>query len=250
MSNESPARDKAFEEQLAKIGGTNRFGNPRLRVVWGGTELSDRTKSGTELKYHIGWTTEELKGWRYDDEDGTHFIEDANEYTGTALLKPVIEQSAVGYPRWIIEKWVSPEELEAQKRFKGNTKVLRDFPREGVYEPYFIVEDSESNFRPLGRDVLDFIKLKWDYEHNVSYENREFERRDYMESLEKEKQERQAEIMSFDAHMRLPDEEIDRRNLMEENARKAKGRAEAEAKKLTFYGSSTSTKDSAESANR
>lgn len=247
----APHIDASVQEALTRIGGVNPFGKPNLRVVWGGTEPSDTTEKHT-LKYHCGYTKQDVQGYQYRDENGewrkTQFIEGLED----KLLIPCIVQEEVGMPRWIIEKWISPEALRKAKRFESRyapgdvEPTLREFPREGIYMAYFVVETDDEKYRPVDEVVLNFIKRKWHYEQNVSFEKREKDRDEYHAQLAREKHQRNEEIWQAGAagDLRLPLEERLRREEMAENQRKAKERAEEEAKKLRFhYANSDSSKN-------
>lgn len=169
-----PAKPEWFDAELKKIGGTHSRDIPNLRVVWGGNEMSDKSHEAG-LKYPAAYKTE-VKGWRYKDDEGEHFVTDIDNIDPSIMVIPDIREEILGTPRWFIEKWTSPEELERQGRFQtvkdADGQVLRDFPREGVYDAYLIVENLQGEYRGLDRDLLDYLFERAKFE-KLSFAERE-----------------------------------------------------------------------------
>lgn len=214
---EEPSRPEYFDRELIEIAGLNRHGKPHLRLVWGGTQLSDRTEDTKRLKYHAGWSQREVQGWRYRQGDEWVFTENIDDLDPSVMIFPETRQEQLGVPRWIIERWISPEELERQHRFQSRKEfhdtenLLREFPREGVYDAYFVVENLERKFRQVDRDVLHFIKMKWSIEKNPEVVEQmidAYEEKEYNDAMRYE-EELWAAAKGFD--LRLDDEERERR---------------------------------------
>jgi hypothetical protein len=173
--------------------------------------MSDRSENA-RLKYHAGWSSKEVKGWRYRKDGEWVFAENIDDLDPSIMVFPDVHQEQLGMPRWVIERWVSPEELEETNRFQNRKefhdteKILRDFPREGVYDAYFVVQNSEGKFRQIDRDVLHFIRMKWKFEQDPELVERmiaDHEAREE-ELLEKREAELWEAAVNFD--LRLPDE--------------------------------------------
>jgi hypothetical protein len=169
-----PDKPEWFERELTQIAGVNPHGQPVLKVVWGGTEMSDKSHDA-RLKYSSGVYTD-VQGWCYTVDGTTHFVKDIEGIDPSIMIFPDIKTEELGLPRWIIEKWVSPQELEAQHRFRNikdaQGQVLRDFPREGVYDTYFIVQNLEGEYRELDRVVLDLVFDQYKFEQ-LPYDEQE-----------------------------------------------------------------------------
>lgn len=206
-----------FERELTALGGLNRHGKPNLRVVKANEVMSDRTEK-PQLKYLIGYSPHRIVGFKYKLNGEEGFTVNSDEVPEGALVTDTVTESVpLGPLRYAIERWTSPEELEAANRFRtrkdadGNV-ILREFPREGIYEQYFMVEDGEGYFRALDNYVLDYIKFRWKHDQ-LPEEERE---RIYNElRAEQERKERAAyeERMQacIDGDLRLDPEERERR---------------------------------------
>jgi hypothetical protein len=172
-----PSREPWFEARLAQIGGYHPNGKPNLRVVWGGTEMNDITER-PQLKYMR--TRRIVKGYRYEKKDGTiGYIAKGQRMSDEEIasmknreeMVPIRVDHAFGRLRWIIERYCPPEKLREQGRFthlhsEDGTKVLRDFPTEGVYECFYVVRRRNGGYRDLDNEVLTAVEAMWD--HNLS----------------------------------------------------------------------------------
>ena len=217
VTKEQPAKPDWIDGELLSIAGHNRHGQPNLKLVWGGSEKSDRSEH-SRLKYHAGFSKREVHGYRFRGEDGEwQFAENIDHLPSTTLTIPDVSQEQLGIPRWVIERWISPEELEHAGRFQttwsGAEKLLRDFPREGVYDAYFVIENLQGKFRQLDRDVIAFLKMKWNFDQK-SLAEQERIRDAHEEKVYEMEQKREAELwdaaLSFD--LKLPEEERERRD--------------------------------------
>lgn len=239
---DEPHRPSWFEHELKELGGLNRHGAPHLRLVWGGNCVNDHAENQKRLKYHCGYSETQVSGYRYVVDGVEHFEVNIEDVPVDALALPDTRRDELGLPRWIIERWVSPETLEQQKRFRSRSmsgdaeRVLRSFPREGVYDTYFIVENKEGLFRQLDRDVLAFLKGKWAYD-KLSFEQQEKDREEFVKRKEQESHAKKEELIraavNFD--IRLPKDEKERRLIAEEAVKNNLRIQEEEAKRLTFY---------------
>jgi acylphosphatase len=176
---EPPSREPWFESELALIGGHHPNGKPNLRVVWGGTEMGD-ISFRPQLKYQA--TREIVKGYNYERKDGSvgyvrkgHRMseEEITEIADKTKFVPRREKHHFGRLRWHIEIYRSPEKLEELGRFKklhspDGTRWLRDLPREGVYDFFFLVQRKNSRYRDLDREVLMAVEAM--YFHNLKAE--------------------------------------------------------------------------------
>jgi hypothetical protein len=213
-----PDIPKDFIEELTRIGGLNRFGQPNLRVVKGNEVYSDKFEDKTLLKYHTGWTPMEVSGYRYTEDGQTKFTTCLENIPEDVMVFPDMQQEELGLLRYVIEKWVSPEELEEQHRFtqryaEGDIEAsLREFPREGVYDTYFIVNNAKGGFKKLGTEVLTYIKFRWFFEQKP-FEEQEAERERLMQEQEANRKKLYEERLdaAIAGDIKLPKEEVERR---------------------------------------
>ena len=207
-----------FVSELTRIGGLNRFGQPNLRVVKGNEVKNDRAEDRQLLKYHAGWTPQEVSGYLYEQNGQRHFTQLLENIPPDVLVWPTMQQEELGLLRYVIERWISPEELADAGRFQRRyddgdlAPTLREFPREGIYDAYFIVQSADQKFKKLGPEVLDFIKFRW-YWENKSFEEQEAERARLLEEKELARKKAYEERIegAISGDIRLPQEEIERR---------------------------------------
>lgn len=207
-----------FERELVRLAGLNRHGRPNLRVVKGNEVKTESAEHGG-LKYHAGYAPPKTVGFEYVDNGERFFVKDESEVPAGKILAPVIEQEELGLLRYVIEKWTSPEELEAQNRFKQRygqgdiNATLRTFPREGVYDTYYIVESFDESFRELDERLMTYLKFRWRFENENSAGERETVIKRLAEAETSARQKAKAEIMDgvLAGDIRLPQEEIERR---------------------------------------
>jgi len=213
-----PDISEDFIVELTRIGGLNRFGQPNLRVVKGNEIKHDRAENMQLLKYHAGWTPMEVSGYVYEANGQRHFTTKLEEVPPDVLVFPSMQQEELGLLRYVIEKWTSPEELERTNRFQRRyaegdlTPTLRDFPREGIYDTYFIVQSLTNGFKLLGPDVLLYLKFRWHWEQK-SFEEQEASREQLLAEQEAARKRAYEERMeaAVNRDIRLPQEEIERR---------------------------------------
>jgi hypothetical protein len=238
---ELPDVPESFQRQLISIAGLNRHGQPNLRAVKGNEVLDDRTELGG-LKYHCGYSKREVAGYKYVENGVWKFTEDVESLSPAIIVFPDVKQEELGLLRYVIERWTSPEELESQSRFSYRyapgdlTPTLRTFPREGIYDTYFIVQTQGEKFKQLTGDVLDYLRFKWNYDLK-SNEEKEVIR---AELHERELRARTAEKDErIDAALRgdltLPKEELERREEYWETRHDYLAEAKRISETSTFY---------------
>jgi hypothetical protein len=134
------------ERELRRFG-TNVFGEPLYRVVWGETRL-------------------ELVGGLWEDRDGQpeakRVMNDKGETRDINLIREVPEYRWIpkyGIPRWILEKWLPPEHYgsmiiwEATRDEASGLLPLGPFPHRGEYEHSFTFE-ANGQYIPLTPEVV------------------------------------------------------------------------------------------------
>jgi hypothetical protein len=221
-----------FVEKLTKIGGLNRFGQPNLRVVKGNEIYNDRSEDQKLLKYHAGWTPFEVSGYGYESEGKVIFTTRVEDIPSGTLIYPLTRQEELGLLRYVVEKWVSPEELANSHRFQQRYAVgdiaptLRDFPREGIYDTYFIIENAAGKFKMLGADVLEYLQFRWHFERK-ELEEQEQVRQALLDEAEAKRKQLYEERLDavIEGDVKLPKEELERRewywNAVHDYAREA-----------------------------
>lgn len=236
-----PPKDKAFERELLLIAGKTGD-KPNLRLVWGGTEKDDRTEHKTQLKYHCGYTVPKTVGFKYLENGEEFFAEEVEDIPSHILgVVPVIKQQALGLPRWIIERFTSPDEIKKKNRFTNRAdgtgfKILRDFPREGLYETWLIIDTKDHLYRDVGADILPFIRHKWKTEQlPVEEQNKLHEA--WLERQERERaiQAEEAWMWAMDHDTKLPDDERERREFLERKLREKEEYERRTAENVSVY---------------
>ncbi|HEV2446405.1 MAG TPA: hypothetical protein VGS58_10800 [Candidatus Sulfopaludibacter sp.] len=136
-THEAPA---SIERRIARAGGTNRFGEPNFRVVWGGSRLT--------------WI-----GGRWTDRDAH----------GNALRESIELRQVPKYApldRWHIERWTPPEAYGSPESWYRQTMEVEDgqripalgpYPSRGEYEHCFTLESAAGEFIPLTPSACDWI---------------------------------------------------------------------------------------------
>lgn len=110
-----PPCDGGFDDELLRIAGLNPHGEPMLRKVWGATH-----RSKGELTYKLCSTDPVLCGHQFTHPETGETCEVktlAEVPAGVLITVPLYEGKELGELRWIIERWVSPEDLEKQGYF-------------------------------------------------------------------------------------------------------------------------------------
>ena len=142
-THEAPA---AIRERVAHAGGSNRFGEPNFRVVWGGSRLT--------------WI-----GGRWTDRDAS-----GNVLRETIELRRVPKY--LPHDRWHIERWMPPESYGSPEAWYAQTVEVEDgirvpalgpYPARGEYEHCFTLAGANGEFLPLSPAACDWIvrAIEW-----------------------------------------------------------------------------------------
>jgi len=136
-THEAPA---SIRERITQAGGTNRYGEPNFRVVWGGSRLT--------------WI-----GGRWTDRDAHgNVIREAIELRRVPKYLPL--------DRWHIERWTPPELYGSPEFWYEQTIETEDglripalgpYPSRGEYEHCFTLESAANEFIPLTPAACDWI---------------------------------------------------------------------------------------------
>jgi len=136
-THEAPA---AVQERIARAGGSNRYGEPNFRVVWGGARLA--------------WI-----GGRWTDRDANgHVIRETVELRRAPKYVP--------HNRWHVERWMPPEMYGSPEEWYEQTIEVEDgiqvaalgpYPTRGEYEHCFTLESADREFIPLSAAACDWI---------------------------------------------------------------------------------------------
>ncbi len=157
---------------LLRIGGTNDYGEPKLRLVWG--EVHRWFRAGKwRLMYPIARKLRRLAAWNITNiATGANFNMPAGPqpfFSAEYLVSPVWEDREIGYPGWILEEWWPPEVVchgwEAARWFtKENGEkidLLGEVPVRGQYRFLMYLEDGREEPTPLAIDdhrLIDIIE--------------------------------------------------------------------------------------------
>jgi hypothetical protein len=125
INPDPPSIPRWFEKELTQMGGKTSDGRPKLKLVWGGSEVQ-WSRGRWRIKYPK-FTKKFVVGWEairfYADGEGKQYAEPGpSRKPVTELLPPeaandpangvgrlVYDWLDVGKPRWIVEKWLPPE---------------------------------------------------------------------------------------------------------------------------------------------
>jgi hypothetical protein len=132
--------------RITRAGGTNRYGEPNFRVVWGGacpTWIGGR------------WTDRDAHG---------NISREAIELRQVPKYVPV--------DRWHIERWMPPEFYGSPDQWRALTSETEDgiripalgpYPARGDYEHCFTLQTSAGEFEPLNAAACDYIvrAIEW-----------------------------------------------------------------------------------------
>jgi hypothetical protein len=146
VTRETHSAPVAVQDRIARSGGTNRYGEPNFRVVWGGSRLT--------------WI-----GGRWCDRDAS----------GTLLRERIEMRHAPKYAqenRWHIERWAPPESYGSPENWFATTVEVEDgvrvpalgpYPSQGEYEHCFTLESADGEFIPLSPAACDWIvrAIEW-----------------------------------------------------------------------------------------
>jgi hypothetical protein len=133
-----PAASVARRLHIA--GGSNRFGEPNYRAVWGWSRL--------------GWV-----GGKWEDRNEAGEI--VREVAELRYVPKYTPQN-----RWHIERWLPPETYGSPRQWYGqsielvggrNIPALGPYPDRGEYEHCFTLEDRQGDFVQLTPTVAEYI---------------------------------------------------------------------------------------------
>lgn len=134
-THETPS---SIAQTLARAGGTNRFGEPNFRAVWGWSRLA--------------WI-----GGRFEDRDAA-----GNLVRETVELR--YEPKYFPRDRWHIERWCAPEIYGSPEDWARATlevdgaqsiAALGPYPSRGEYEHVFTLEGPQNEFVQLTATIAD-----------------------------------------------------------------------------------------------
>jgi len=142
-THEAPA---SIQTRVRQAGGTNRYGEPNFRVVWGGSRLA--------------WI-----GGRWTDRDAN-----GNQVRETVELRRVPKY--LPEDRWHIERWMPAESYGSPEQWVAQTTEIEDgvriaalgpYPSRGDYEHCFTLESASGEFIPLTPAACDWIvrAIEW-----------------------------------------------------------------------------------------
>ncbi|HXZ12821.1 MAG TPA: hypothetical protein VEG64_10535 [Candidatus Sulfotelmatobacter sp.] len=142
-THEAPA---AIQERVARAGGSNRYGEPNFRVVWGGSRL--------------GW----IGGCWTDRDSHGNLVREAIELRRVPKYLP--------FDRWHIERWMPPEIYGSPDQWYTQTIEIEDgvripalgpYPARGEYEHCYTLAGPRGEFIPLTSAACDWIirAIEW-----------------------------------------------------------------------------------------
>ncbi len=129
-----------LQEAVARAGGSNIFGQPNFRVVWGWSRLTI------------------VGGWWDDYTDSGRWVRRVPEYREIPKYFPV--------NRWHVEKWLPPEFYGPPEAWPTRTREVEDgytfealgpYPSQGEYEHCFTLQDPKGYFLELSHGVCRMV---------------------------------------------------------------------------------------------
>ena len=139
----APVSAENWNRELAQIGGTDRFGDVRLRLVWAGTMMKrgyDQTADGSVEAPQIKYPgpvpkIRRLCGFHYRTkrESKSNFVLRADLAPKGAFVTPVYDYIQLGILRWVLERKFTPEELILLQMYPDPaTEEGRNYGREKI----------------------------------------------------------------------------------------------------------------------
>lgn len=191
-----PTETEAFERELVRIAGLNRFGKPNLVLRWGPTYRDPMSSDTEQIKYldfvHNGVQLGErrffiethrtpeflVKSGRYrslNEPDEVHDFYFCKACDGELKLAGgELPPCACGSTRTYMR----------QSRKAGEGQLLRPFPAEGCYDYWLRLERANLTYHPPDGEALEVIRALWEWEQTpqnqrdaLEQANREVERR-------------------------------------------------------------------------
>jgi hypothetical protein len=107
-----PKVPATVQADLLRIGGTNDYGEPKLKLVWGESEQWFRAGKW-RLKYPKAQKFRRLAAWNeinaITGETKNYPPDKQPPVVEGFIIAPVYEDIAIGYKGWILEEWWPPE---------------------------------------------------------------------------------------------------------------------------------------------
>lgn len=151
--HQEPPRDSAFDDELLRIGGRNPHGDPNLVRRWGGTYRNKGV-----LVYKLCDTEPTLVGHEFRDPVSGAMREvelgEIDQIPQNAISVPLYRSVELGELRWIIEYWVSPEQLASMGYFDSALRYQTeetDFSRDAFHEFRAMVEAGDDPEKAMMR---------------------------------------------------------------------------------------------------
>ena len=141
---------EAVQQQLTLAGGTNRFGEPNYRVIWGFNRIVPITGEWQEFEQCVARLTDKVTG-----------ISKARKFTRlkSSGIETRLEPKYLPGNCWHLESWRAPEEYGSPETWgKQGQEVIGcmtvdtsgPFPSRGEYELcYPLTEDGTSHGKPI-----------------------------------------------------------------------------------------------------
>lgn len=150
---QEPPCEPLFDEELLRIGGKNPNGDPMLVKRWGATYRNKGV-----LVYKLCDTEPTLIGHQFRDPQSGEMREvslgQLDQIPQGTISVPLYRGIELGELRWIIERWVSPDDLETMGYFDESLRYQpteTDFGREAFHEFRAMVETGEDPEKALMR---------------------------------------------------------------------------------------------------
>ena len=196
MDNASPGPVPEWvNKALLRAGGTNKFGEPNFRAVFGQTETTFAWGQ-QRLKYPaVNINESELLGHDIHNANGTvHFVKGSkipSKLRPGSFILPRYRKvkKEIGLPFWIIERWFDVTEIfyptkyfflplheawEKEIRWDYDEETgqqidnMGPFPARGVYQHFFTVKTPDLKYRPIDEDVINIVAMTLEAERQVA----------------------------------------------------------------------------------
>lgn len=163
-----PFSPEKWNAILLKIAGRCPAGDPRLRIVWGGTAKKRGYFQGPEqsiecdvIKYPAPVPNiRRIKGYNYfNDEGNVNFVVRPDHIPAGKIGMPVIESYQLGQLRWMLERKFTPEELVAMEMYpdprteagrmygvRGGRRYVAPMGKKGEYVPLYPLQTPDGRY--------------------------------------------------------------------------------------------------------
>jgi hypothetical protein len=175
-----PFSPEEWNRTLAKIAGVDKFGDPRYRIVWGGTatkkgyiQTDTKSEPANVIKYPANVPRyRKLKGFEYVDDDGrTVTVTRQDLAPAGKFVAAVVEEYELGTLRWMLERKFTPEELiamqmypdpntEAGKTFgvRGGRRYIAPMDGRGEYIPLYPLQTPDGRYWEPTEEWFDLLR--------------------------------------------------------------------------------------------